>query len=158
MKTDGTSAMPDHGPPKSRALADLPGRADQSPRADQSALAANSGAGGRRAVRGKTQVTGQDVAERARKGSRWQAARYEFEPETLAGLAEKGLPVWVWCEDCCHNKDVPVSSLLAHLPATTPVPEVRHYMRCSRCQSRNVATRPSWPKSGQCANVPERQR
>jgi hypothetical protein len=47
---------------------------------------------------------------------------------------------WVYCRDCCHERDVNPANV--PLPADTPVPEVGKRMRCSACGSRKIDARP----------------
>jgi len=58
-------------------------------------------------------------------------------PVTLGDLIHEDKLLWVYCCDCYHERDVPVP-----LPAETPVPEVGKHMKCSKCSSRAVETKP----------------
>ena len=46
----------------------------------------------------------------------------------------------VYCCDCYHERDVNPSTV--PLPPETPVPEVGKHMKCSKCSSRAVETKP----------------
>jgi hypothetical protein len=46
----------------------------------------------------------------------------------------------VYCCDCCHERDINPATV--PLPAETPVPEVKKHMKCSKCGSRKIDTRP----------------
>jgi hypothetical protein len=65
-----------------------------------------------------------------------------YNPETLSGLMKKGIDLWAYCIDCHHNKSLLIATL--PLSASTPVPAVAKRMKCSRCGSRNIHTRPDW--------------
>ena len=79
------------------------------------------------------------------------SARYDAfmsRPVTLAELAIQGLDVWVWCNGCYHHAVLPTSALTAKLGPDYPVPYVSRRTVCRECGSRDVATRPDWPKTG----------
>ena len=61
-------------------------------------------------------------------------------PVTLGDLIREDKLLWVYCRECCHERDVNPSNV--PLPGDTPVPEVGKHMRCSVCQSKNIDTRP----------------
>ncbi len=62
-------------------------------------------------------------------------------PVTLADLIRDGKLMWVYCCDCCRERDIDPSTL--SLPDDTPVPNLgRRFMKCSACGSRKVDTRP----------------
>ena len=62
-------------------------------------------------------------------------------PVTLGDLIHDGKLMWVYCLDCCRERDIDPRGL--RLPATTPVPGLgRRHMRCSACGSRKIETRP----------------
>ena len=55
-------------------------------------------------------------------------------PVTLGDLARDGKLLWVYCRDCCHERDVTPASV--PLPGDTPVPDVGKRMKCSKCGSK----------------------
>lgn len=67
----------------------------------------------------------------------------------LGDIAEAGLEIFCWCNRCGHNTAVDSTMLAAKLGPAIPVPEVGARMRCSNCQSKDIATRPAWPTLGQ---------
>ena len=69
-------------------------------------------------------------------------------PVTLAELADQGLDVWAWCNGCFHHAVLPINDLTAKLGPAYPVPHVGRRTYCRVCGSRDVATRPDWPKTG----------
>ncbi len=60
-------------------------------------------------------------------------------PVTLGDLVREDKLLWVYCCDCCHERDIIPAT--APLPAETPVPEVGKYMKCSACGSRKIDAR-----------------
>jgi hypothetical protein len=58
-------------------------------------------------------------------------------PSRLATLSAR---LWVYCRDCCHERDVDPATV--PLPAETAVPDVGKRMKCSACGSRKVTTTP----------------
>ncbi len=60
-------------------------------------------------------------------------------PITLGDLARDGKLLWVYCCDCCHERDINPATV--PLPAETPVPEVGQHMKCSKCGSRKIDAR-----------------
>ena len=48
--------------------------------------------------------------------------------------------LWVYCCDCGHERDVHPATV--PLPAETPVPDVGKDMKCSKCSSRKINTKP----------------
>ncbi len=63
---------------------------------------------------------------------------------TLGDMAVQGLDVFCWCNRCGHNRVLATHGLIARLGAEFPVPEVGTRLRCSMCQSKDIATRPNW--------------
>ncbi len=61
-------------------------------------------------------------------------------PVTLRDLIREDKLLWVYCRDCCHERDVNPASV--PLPPDTPVPEVGKKMKCSKCGSRKIDARP----------------
>ncbi|OYW54118.1 MAG: hypothetical protein B7Y80_13645 [Hyphomicrobium sp. 32-62-53] len=61
-------------------------------------------------------------------------------PVTLKDLADEGRLLWCYCGACCHEVEVPPLSL--GLPGNVPVPNVARRLRCSKCGSRKISTRP----------------
>lgn len=62
------------------------------------------------------------------------------EPVTLGDLIYADKLLWVYCNDCCQERDVNPANV--PLPGETPVPEVGKRMKCSKCGSRAVETKP----------------
>ena len=69
-------------------------------------------------------------------------------PATLADIQQDGLLVFCWCNRCGHNAAIDPTTLITTLGPLYPVPEIGHHMRCSACQTRDIATRPHWPAHG----------
>jgi hypothetical protein len=61
-------------------------------------------------------------------------------PVTLGDLIREDKLLWVYCRDCCHERDVNPANV--PLPADTPALEIRKKMKCSSCGSRVVETKP----------------
>ncbi len=61
-------------------------------------------------------------------------------PVTLGDLIRDDKLLGVYCCDCCHERDVNPAPV--PLPPETPVPEIGKKMKCSKCGSRKVDTRP----------------
>jgi hypothetical protein len=61
-------------------------------------------------------------------------------PITLADLAREGRLLWCYCLACQHEREVDPLSL--GLFPTEPVPTVGKRLKCSRCRSREIETRP----------------
>ena len=59
-------------------------------------------------------------------------------PVTLADLSRANKLLWVFCRDCCHERDVDPATV--PLPGDTPVPDAGTHMKCSKCGSRKVST------------------
>ena len=72
-------------------------------------------------------------------------------PVTLGDLiAEKKL-MWTYCLDCCHERDLDPATI--PLPPATPIPGLgRRHMKCSKCGSRKIDTRPELYKGGIAVN------
>ena len=71
---------------------------------------------------------------------------------TLGDLAREGLHVFCWCNRCSHSGVLETDPLLAELGPDFPVPDLGIKLRCSGCQSKDIATRPDWPGLGQVTN------
>jgi hypothetical protein len=61
-------------------------------------------------------------------------------PVTLGDLIEADKLLWVYCRDCCHERDVTPATV--PLPPETSVPDIGKHMKCAKCGSRNVTTTP----------------
>ena len=62
------------------------------------------------------------------------------QPVTLGDLIREDKLLWVYCCNCCHERDANPANV--PLPADTAVPEVGKKMKCSKCGSRGVETKP----------------
>jgi hypothetical protein len=67
-------------------------------------------------------------------------------PVTLGDLAREDKLLWVFCRDCCHERDVDPATI--PLPGDAPVPDVGKRMKCSKCGSRKIDARPELYPSG----------
>lgn len=72
-------------------------------------------------------------------------------PTTLGDLAAAHIAVFCWCNRCAHHAELASDRLTAQFGPALPVPEVGARLRCSGCNSKDVATRPAWPSLGQVA-------
>ena len=61
---------------------------------------------------------------------------------TLADLLRDGKRLWAYCIDCQHNRLLNPGTV--PLPGSYAVPEVGSRMKCSRCGSRSIHTKPEW--------------
>lgn len=66
----------------------------------------------------------------------------KYKPETLAGLISKSLKLWIYCEECHHNRSVDPCSI--DLPPDTPVPAIGRLFWCSNCKHQPAFTRPDF--------------
>lgn len=76
----------------------------------------------------------------------------ERPPATLADLQAAGLPLFCWCNRCCHNAVLPLEPLLARLGQRQAVPLVGRHLVCSACGSKDIATRPHWKDLGEATD------
>jgi len=76
------------------------------------------------------------------------AADRQQQAMRLGDLLAERLDVFCWCNRCGHNAVVSTAALAGHLSADLPVPEAGAHMRCTRCQGKDVSTRPAWPSPG----------
>ena len=72
-------------------------------------------------------------------------------PARLGDIADAGLAILCWCNRCGHNSSVDSRMLAAKVGPALPVPEIGARMRCTVCQSKDIATRPAWPPPGEIA-------
>ncbi|MEC8744723.1 MAG: hypothetical protein ACPGU2_05200 [Candidatus Puniceispirillaceae bacterium] len=72
----------------------------------------------------------------------------ESRPVTLAWLSGQNLAVFCWCNACGHNAEIPAGRFIERFGQHYPVPELGVSLKCSHCQSKNISTRPSWPRFG----------
>jgi hypothetical protein len=73
---------------------------------------------------------------------------------TLANMRANGVrSVTAQCEACNHQADVSVDAR----PETVYVPHVGQRLRCSKCGSKKVATRPAWHTARNAWGRPEVQ-
>ena len=61
-------------------------------------------------------------------------------PVTLADLVREDKLLWVYCRECCYERDVSPGTL--PLPGDIPVPDAGKHMKCSKCGSRKIDARP----------------
>ena len=61
-------------------------------------------------------------------------------PVTLQDLAADGRLLWCYCLSCQHEREVEPLSL--GLDPAEPVPTVGKRLKCSRCGSREIETKP----------------
>lgn len=71
-----------------------------------------------------------------------------IEPTTLRDLQDEGLHVFCWCNRCGHNAEVPTPHFIDKCGLDYPVPELGRFMRCKKCHTNDIATRPAWPAYG----------
>jgi len=67
----------------------------------------------------------------------------EIPPMTLGSMREQGIrSIDAWCEatGCGHAPTLNADGL----PDEIPVPDVSFQLRCSKCGSRAIHTRPNW--------------
>jgi hypothetical protein len=65
----------------------------------------------------------------------------ELPPLTLATMRSHGIrSIEAWCSACGHHMAYNVD----HLPDDLTVPDVALRLRCSKCGSRRIETRPYW--------------
>jgi hypothetical protein len=76
-------------------------------------------------------------------------------PVTLGDLIHADKLLWVYCRDCCHELDLDPATI--PLPGDTPVPDVGKRMKCSKCGSRAVETKPELYPGGILAMRQRRQ-
>lgn len=62
------------------------------------------------------------------------------QPVTLADLSRDDRLMWTYCRDCGREKDLDPSTI--PLPGDYPVPLVGKRMKCTRCGSRKIDTKP----------------
>ena len=65
----------------------------------------------------------------------------EMEPMSLGNLRAQGVrSVWAECESCRHEAVVNVD----RFEDAVYVPDVALALRCSKCRSKRITTRPNW--------------
>ena len=69
----------------------------------------------------------------------------------LGDLVQAKIGVFCWCNRCGHSAEAETDMLVKQLGPAFPVPEVGTRMRCTSCESKDVATRPAWPSHGPIA-------
>ncbi len=69
-------------------------------------------------------------------------------PVTLKELHNRKVGVWAWCNDCCHNRVLPVGPLLERFGPGQTAAGIAAWARCSACGSRRVETRPEHESHG----------
>ena len=70
-------------------------------------------------------------------------------PVTLGDLVRDDKLLWVDCCACGHERDV--NPAMVPLAAETPVPDVGKHMKCSKCGSRKINTKPELYPGGVAA-------
>ncbi len=63
-----------------------------------------------------------------------------FRPVILADLAREGRLLWCYCRSCSYEREVEPRSL--GLPDEQPVPTAGQRLKCSRCGSKDIETKP----------------
>ncbi len=66
-------------------------------------------------------------------------------PVTLGHLLRDGVDVAVRCRRCDHHTVVDAGGLILAMGSGVPVRDVGRQMRCTRCASRDIDSRPDWP-------------
>ena len=61
-------------------------------------------------------------------------------PVTLGDLIHEAKLLWVYCLECCRERDVDPNTI--PLPKSFPVPNIGARMKCTACGSRQIDTRP----------------
>ena len=61
-------------------------------------------------------------------------------PVTLADLIPEKRLIWVYCNDCCRERDLDPATI--KLPQDMPVREVGKRMVCTGCGGKRVETKP----------------
>ena len=72
-----------------------------------------------------------------------------IQPVSLGDLVRDDKLLWVYCTACGHERDVNPATV--PLPAETPVPYVGKHMKCSKCGSRKINTKPELYPGGVAA-------
>ena len=80
------------------------------------------------------------------------SAEVSSKPANLSWLAMQGLNVWVWCEGCNHQASLDPRALMGRLNDCN-IPDLAQYLRCSKCQSRQIFARPDWPRMGRVSRA-----
>jgi hypothetical protein len=77
-------------------------------------------------------------------------------PVTLGDLIRNGKLLWVYCRDCCRERDVDPATI--PLPSEFPLPEVGSRMTRSECGSREIETKPElYPGGIEAMRNPRRE-
>lgn len=61
-------------------------------------------------------------------------------PVRLGDLIREGKLLWLYCRECCRERDVDPATI--PLAPEFPVPAIGQRMRCSECGSRKIDSRP----------------
>ncbi len=61
-------------------------------------------------------------------------------PLTLSDLTSSGKLIWLYCYDCGHEQEIPPEML--PLPVSVPVPDVGKPLKCSKCGSQKISSKP----------------
>ena len=67
-----------------------------------------------------------------------------IKPVTLGDLRERGIELWAWCNDCSHNRVLPLDNLIDRFGIAQTAASIAAWARCSACDSRRVETRPAY--------------
>jgi hypothetical protein len=70
---------------------------------------------------------------------------------TLRDLHAQGVAVLCWCNGCDRHARLATGPLIARLGPGCGLRALAQRLRCSRCGSKAVETRPAWPPIGQIA-------
>ncbi len=69
-------------------------------------------------------------------------------PVTLGDLERRGVDLWAWCNDCCHNRVLALGALIGRFGPGQTAAGIAAWARCSACGSRRVETRPAYESEG----------
>ena len=69
-------------------------------------------------------------------------------PVTLGDLRQRGIDLRAWCNDCSHNRALPVDDLIDRFGISQTAAGIAAWARCSACGSRRVETRPAYESQG----------
>ena len=85
------------------------------------------------------------------KQDRLAAEEQKRRATVLGELRRQKVDIFCWCNRCGHNDVLPVALFIAQLGPNFPVPDIGAHLRCTGCNSKDIAARPAWPSLGQVA-------